>query len=172
MIWTVRRQWPTITGARCSWLSRPSVWYRIRFVVVGDRKAAVAVTGDGDRPSFRRGLQLATRSAVAATLAFSIAQALKLDYPIFALAAAVIATDLTPARSRELGFRRLVATAIGGLFGALAASFSFVGMVAVRPSIIIAMLLCQGAGAFAGARNAGYICAIIVLLDTGTSPWH
>ncbi|MFL5149944.1 MAG: aromatic acid exporter family protein, partial [Microvirga sp.] len=107
----------------------------------------MAVTGDGDRPSFRRGLQLATRSAVAATLAFSIAQALKLDYPIFALAAAVIATDLTPARSRELGFRRLVATAIGGLSGALAASMHLVGIWAVAPSILIAMLICQGVGA-------------------------
>ena len=75
----------------------------------------MAVTEDADPPNVRRGLQLATRSAVSATLAFSIAQALKLDYPIFALAAAVIATDLTPARSRELGFRRLIATAIGGL---------------------------------------------------------
>jgi len=114
----------------------------------------VAVTGDGDRPNFRRGLQLATRSAVSATLAFSIAQALKLDYPIFALAAAVIATDLTPARSRELGFRRLVATAIGGLSGALAASMNLVGIWAVGPSILIAMLICQGVGAYEGARIA------------------
>jgi len=131
----------------------------------------VAVTGDGDRPDFRRGLQLATRSAVSATLAYSIAQALKLDYPIFALAAAVIATDLTPARSRELGFRRLVATAIGGLSGALAASMNLVGIWAVGPSILIAMLICQGVGAYEGARIAGYICGIIVLLDNGDSPW-
>jgi len=105
-------------------------------------------------------------------LAFSIAQALKLDYPIFALAAAVIATDLTPARSRELGFRRLVATAIGGLSGAVAASLGLVGIWAVGPSILIAMLICQGVGAYEGARMAGYICGIIVLLDSGDSPWH
>jgi uncharacterized membrane protein YgaE (UPF0421/DUF939 family) len=88
---------------------------------------------------------------VSATLAYSIAQALKLDYPIFALAAAVIATDLTPARSRELGFRRLVATAIGGLSGALAASMNLLGIWAVGPSILIAMLICQGVGAYEGA---------------------
>ena len=132
----------------------------------------MAVTEDADRPNFRRGLQLATRSAVSATLAFSIAQALKLDYPIFALAAAVIATDLTPARSRELGFRRLIATAIGGLLGALAASMNLVGVWAVGPSILIAMLVCQGVGAYEGARIAGYICGIIVLLDSGDTPWH
>ena len=132
----------------------------------------MAVTGDDDRPNFRRGLQLATRSAVSATLAYSIAQALKLDYPIFALAAAVIATDLTPARSRELGFRRLVATAIGGLSGALAASMHLVGIWAVAPSILIAMLICHGVGAYEGARIAGYICGIIVLLDNGDSPWR
>ena len=75
----------------------------------------MAMTGEEDPPSVRRGLQLATRSTVSATLAFSIAEVLKLDYPIFALAAAMIATDLTPAESRERGFRRLVATGIGGL---------------------------------------------------------
>ena len=128
----------------------------------------MAVTGDGDRPNFRRGLQLATRSAVVRD-AGAIAQALKLDYPIFALAAAVIATDLTPARSRELGFRRLVATAIGGLSGALAASMHLVGIWAVAPSILIAMLICQGVGAYEGARIAGYICGIIVLLTMATA---
>ena len=40
----------------------------------------------------------ATRCAVGATLAFGIAQGMGLDYPIFALVAAVIATDLTPAQ--------------------------------------------------------------------------
>ena len=120
MIWTVRRQsyTPAILGGQVL-LAFSTVCMALHSVcALGYRKAAVAGTGDDDRPNFRRGLQLATRSAVSATLAYSIAQALKLDYPIFALAAAVIATDLTPARSRELGFRRLVATAIGGLSGA------------------------------------------------------
>jgi uncharacterized membrane protein YgaE (UPF0421/DUF939 family) len=40
------------------------------------------------------GVQLALRCAVAATAAFAIAQGLKLDYPIFALVAAVIVSDL------------------------------------------------------------------------------
>ena len=132
----------------------------------------MAVTGDDDCPNFRRGLQLATRSAVSATLAFSIAEALKLDYPIFALAAAMIATDLKPAETRERGFRRLVAIGIGGLLGALAVSMNLVGIWAVGPSILIAMLICHGVGAYKGARMAGYICAIIVLLDNGASPWH
>ena len=132
----------------------------------------MAVTGDEDHTNFGRGLQLATRSAVSATLAFSIAEALKLDYPIFALAAAMIATDLKPAETRERGFRRLVATGIGGLFGALAASMNLVGIWAVGPSILIAMLICHGVGAYNGATMAIYICGIIVLLDNGTSPWH
>ena len=88
------------------------------------------------------------------TLAFSSAEALKLDYPIFALAAAMIATDLTPAESRERGLRRLVATGIGGLLGALAASMSLVGIWAVGPSILIAMLICHGVGAYDGATMA------------------
>ena len=132
----------------------------------------MTMTGEADPPSARRGLQLATRSAVSATLAFSLAQAMKLDFPIFALAAAVIATDLTPAETRERGFRRLVATGIGGLLGALAASMSLGGIWAVGPSILIAMLICHGVGAYNGATMAVYICGIIVLLDNGDSPWH
>jgi uncharacterized membrane protein YgaE (UPF0421/DUF939 family) len=125
-----------------------------------------------NRPNFTSGLQLATRCAVAATVAFAIAQALNLDYPIFALAAAVIATDLTPAQSRELGLRRLMATVVGALCGALAVFLNFVGVWAVGPSILVAMLICQRAGAYEGARVAGYICGLIVLLDESSRPWH
>ena len=132
----------------------------------------MAMTGEADPPSVRRGLQLAIRSAVSATLALSLAQALKLDFPIFALAAAVIATDLTPAETRERGFRRLVATGIGGLLGALAVCMNLVGIWAAGPSIVIAMLICQGVGASEGAKIAGYVSGIIVLLDNGDSPWH
>ena len=130
------------------------------------------MTGEADPPSVRRDLQLATRSAVSATLAFSLAQALKLDFPIFARAPAVIATDLTPAEMRERGVRRLVATGIGGLLGALAVSMNLVGIWVVGPSVLIAMLICHGFGAYEGARMAGYICGIVVLLDDGASPWH
>ena len=132
----------------------------------------MTVTGDEDHTNFGRGLQLATRSAVPRRWRFRLLKALKLDYPIFALAAAMIATDLKPAETRERGFRRLVATGIGGLFGALAASMNLVGIWAVGPSILIAMLICHGVGAYNGATMAVYICGIIVLLDNGDSPWH
>ena len=58
------------------------------------RMESRALAAAGEQETFRRGLQLATRSAVSATLAFGIAQALGLDYPIFALGAAVIPGDL------------------------------------------------------------------------------
>jgi uncharacterized membrane protein YgaE (UPF0421/DUF939 family) len=122
--------------------------------------------------SFTSALQLATRCAVGATLAFAIAQGMKLEHPIFALAAAVIATDLTPAQSRELGLRRVVATVVGALSGAIATSAKFVGICAVGPSILVAMLICHRVGAYEGARVAGYICGLIVLLDEGAQPWH
>jgi uncharacterized membrane protein YgaE (UPF0421/DUF939 family) len=122
--------------------------------------------------SFTSALQLATRCAVGATLAFAIAQAAKLDYPIFALMAAVIATDLTPAQSRELGLRRIVATVVGALSGAIATSAKLAGLWAVGPSIFVAMVICYRVGAQEGARVAGYICGLIVLLDEGAQPWH
>ena len=127
---------------------------------------------DVDRSTFTSGLQLATRCAVAATLAFAMAQVLKLDYPVFALIAAVIGTDLTPAQSRELGLRRLIATVVGAVLGAAGTSLGFVGVWAVGPSILIAMIICQLVGASEGAKVAGYICALIVLLDESTQPWH
>src|SRR4051812_10807000 len=63
--------------------------------------------------------QLAIRAAGAAALAAAIALSLKLDHPIYAVLAAIIATDLTPRQSRQLGLRRLAATLLGALGGAL-----------------------------------------------------
>jgi uncharacterized membrane protein YgaE (UPF0421/DUF939 family) len=124
------------------------------------------------KASFRSALQLGTRSAVGATLAFAIAQGLNLDFPIFALVGAVIATDLTPAQSRELGLRRVVATFVGALTGVIATSAKLTGLWAVAPSIVVAVLISYRVGAYEGARVAGYICGLIVLLDESAQPWH
>lgn len=64
-------------------------------------------------------IQLALRAAVAAALSFAIAQFLELQFPIFAAVAAVIATDLVPSETLRLGQRRLLATVVGTICGAL-----------------------------------------------------
>src|SRR4051812_11076017 len=69
---------------------------------------AAGATAMNVRP-LMSGFQLALRAAVAAGLSIAIAQALGLQYPIYAFLAAVIVTDLLPSQSRQLGMRRLLA---------------------------------------------------------------
>lgn len=121
-------------------------------------------------PQSLRGVQLAVRAAAGASVSFAIAELLKLDHPIIAFTAAVIVTDLKPAQTRELGVRRLGATLVGGLTGAI------LGM-AIRPtawgiglSVLVAILISYGLRAREGAKVAGYICGLIVL-DHSAEPW-
>lgn len=114
--------------------------------------------------------QLAIRAAVAATAAAAIAQALKLDYPIYAFLAAIIATDLTTHQSRQIGLRRLAATVLGALGGALIshilAPSAWVAGLAIFSTVFVARRM----NVRAGAKVAGYIAAIIVL-NFSPDPW-
>ena len=51
-------------------------------------------------PAFR----LSVRAALSAGLAVAIAELVRLPYPIYALIGAVIVSDLSPAKTRQLGF--------------------------------------------------------------------
>jgi len=114
---------------------------------------------------------MALRAAVAASLSFAIAQLLNLEHPIFAFTAAVIVTDLKPAQSRELGLRRLGATAMGGMIGA-ALSFALPpGPLSIGASVLVAMLIADMLGVHDGAKMAGYICGLIVL-EQSPEPWN
>ncbi len=115
--------------------------------------------------------QLTLRATVAAVLALVLATWLELAYPIYAFIAAVIVTDLDPATSRKLGFRRTTATVIGALCGAVLSFLLPPGPLGVGGGFFLAMLLAQALGAGEGARVAGYICGI-VLLDHSSEPWH
>ncbi|MCA3455205.1 MAG: FUSC family protein [Rhodobacter sp.] len=113
---------------------------------------------------------LAFRAGVAGTLATWIAMVLSLQYPIYAFIAAVIVTDLSPAQSRRLGLRRILATVIGAVCGAALSQLLGPGPVAVGIAVVSAMLLGTLLGAGDGARVAGYICGIVVL-DHTAEPW-
>ena len=69
--------------------------------------------------SFLTGVQLAIRAAIGGSVSVAIAQLLELEEPFYAFVAAIIVTDLAPAQSRQLALRRLVATAIGAVCGAV-----------------------------------------------------
>lgn len=124
-----------------------------------------------DLPRLPSHFQVAIRSAVAASLSLAIAQYFKLEYPIFAAIAAVIATDLTPTSSRQLGIVRLIATAVGATCGLVLSFVLPAGPLAVGCSIFIAMLVCQLFGAPDSAKVAGFLSAIVIFAVEG-DPWR
>jgi uncharacterized membrane protein YgaE (UPF0421/DUF939 family) len=122
------------------------------------------------RPSTITALQLCTRAAASAGLAVAIAQFLNLQYPVYALLAAVIVMDLSPSKTLQLALQRLGGTVLGATVGA---SLSFVlppGPLAVGFSILAAMLLSYVVRLQAAAKLAGYVCGIVVLAH-GAHPW-
>jgi len=98
------------------------------------------------------------------------AQLLQFECPIYAFITVVIVTDLQPPVSRKLGLRRIVATVVGALCGALMSFVLPPGPWGVVAGFFVAMLLAQILKAGDGARVAGYICGI-VLLDHSAEPW-
>jgi uncharacterized membrane protein YgaE (UPF0421/DUF939 family) len=116
------------------------------------------------------GVQLALRAATAAGVALGLAEILRLEYPIYALLAAVIATDLMPSQSRALGVRRIVATAVGAVGGAILSPLLPPTAWTLALSILVAMLACEIFNARDAAKVAGYICGIVVL-DHSAEPW-
>ena len=116
------------------------------------------------------GIQLALRASVAAGLSLAIAQFLELQFPIYALIAAIIVTDLSPAESIRLGWRRVIATVIGAICGA---AFSMVFPTtpwAIGFGILAAMLLCHVLRIPEAVRVAGYTSAIVAFAYNVT-PW-
>ena len=115
-------------------------------------------------------LQQAFRAGVAAGLAGWIATRLALEHPLYAFIAAVIATDLSAAQSRKLGLRRLFATAIGAICGAVLSQLLGPGSGAVGLAVFVAMVIGSLLGAGEGTRVAGFICGIVVL-EHSAEPW-
>jgi uncharacterized membrane protein YgaE (UPF0421/DUF939 family) len=103
-------------------------------------------------------------------LSLAIAQFLGLSTPIFAFIAAVIVTDLNPSESRRLGLRRIVATAVGALCGAVLNQWLQPNSWTIGLGVAATMLICQLLQAHDGARVAGFTCGIIMLVP-GQDPW-
>jgi len=115
------------------------------------------------------GVPLAVRAALGAGIAIGLARLLQLEYPIYALVAAVIVTDFSPAETRKLGLLRLIATVIGAVIGGLLRAVLEPSAWAIGLGILVAMVLCQGR-LKGSAKVAGYISGI-VMLEHGEATW-
>lgn len=115
-------------------------------------------------------VQLAVRSAAGAGLALAAARAIGAAFPIYAMIAAVIVTDLSPRRTRSLALQRIAGTIIGAVLGATLCSLLEPSVVLVAVGIGASMLACHALRMPEAAKLAGYLSGI-VLLEHAATPW-
>lgn len=109
---------------------------------------------------------------MAAGSAVAIAQYLELQYPVYALIAAVIVLDLSPSKTLQLALQRLAGTLLGATVGAVLSYSLPEGPLAILVSILVAMLLSYVVHLQAAAKLAGYVCGIVILFHAhDTHPW-
>ena len=115
-------------------------------------------------------LQLSVRASLAAGLSLAVADGLGLAFPIYAMIAAVIVTDLDPAKTRRQALPRLTGTIIGASVGAVACAWLPAAPWSIALGIGVAMLACQLARMKDATKLAGYVAGI-VLLEHTDDPW-
>ena len=115
-------------------------------------------------------LGLFIRAALAAGLSVAIAQLLGLQFPLYALIAAVIVTDSSPSQTRKLGLRRLGGTVLGATLGAVLSPLLSPTPWAIGLGIMAAMFLSHLLRLQDAVKLTGYLCGL-VLLDHSNHPW-
>ncbi len=114
--------------------------------------------------------KLAFKTAVAATIAFVVAQLLHLEYPFYAVIAAIIVMSSTSGSTLKLGIQRIIGTVIGVFIGVLFVILFGANPYSLGGSIFVAILFCSYYKLNEAAKLSAYVSAI-VLLNHGQSPW-
>ena len=123
------------------------------------------------RQTVLESLGTSIRAALAAGLSVAIAQFAGLQYPIYALIAAVIVTDRSNSRTRQQALPRLAGTVLGATLGAAIHPLLQPGAWSVGLSIVAAMFASHLFRLHEAAKVAGYVCGIVVL-SHGDHPWQ
>ena len=115
-------------------------------------------------------VQLSTRAAAAAGISVIVARLLDLPFPLYAMIAAVIVTDLSPVRTRQLAVPRIVGTVLGASVGAGLTSLADPNVWLLMLGILGVMFAAQMLRLHDAAKLAGYVCGI-VLLEHRDAAW-
>ncbi|BCM89629.1 hypothetical protein IAD21_01476 [Abditibacteriota bacterium] len=113
---------------------------------------------------------LGIRAALASCAAVAIAQSLNLTYPLYAVVAAVIVTDVSSEKTQQSGVQRLLGTAVGSVSGPLLVLGFGHSLVVVGVAIALLIFLCYVVGYIEAAKLAGYVAGLVVL-DHSDAPW-
>jgi len=91
------------------------------------------------------------------------------------LIAAILVTDLVPARTSQLAVPRLAGTILGATLGAVISvvfkSWPYVGPLMIAVGVMAAVFLTHVLGMKDAAKVAGYVCGVVLLNHTD-GPWR
>lgn len=114
--------------------------------------------------------RLALHAALGSLIAGAIIQLVHLQYPLYAIIAAVVVVDQNAERTRKLAWQRTISTVIGALGGATTSALFDSSLIAMAGIIFLTVTFCYTVHLAEGAKVAGYIAGIVVL-EHNVSPW-
>ncbi len=113
---------------------------------------------------------MSIRAGLSTALAFGVATFLKLPYPLYALITALLVTDLSPTKTRQLALSNLAGSVLGAVVGAVCITFLPSAAWSIGLGIFIALFLSHLLHLQEAAKITALVC-VIVMLYHGDRPW-
>ena len=121
-------------------------------------------------PNLSESLQIGLRISLAGLLAAWTAFRLGMDYPIYAVIAAIVVTDASPEVTRRTGLLRLLGNGAGALLGGAIGSLLGHSPLVMAAGVFSTFLLSEMAGLRDASQLTAYVTGIVILFH-GDSPW-